>query len=411
MKNNLRPNRLIWNDLSMDSNYSKEGKSESGILSRDVGDNFCDLQVNSEQYSLSSLEDLLYQEVNQNRFYDSDLRNELIIESFNYHVKNNSEYRKYVLSSPDIDLSCVNVDNIPLIPSSIFKKKLVVTPPIDGDLHKSTSSGTQGTKSIVARDRKTMHRFLGSIGYGIRNVIDDEVTKVRVFVLSPDIEEANDLWFSYVLGLIDLVYSSTFYVKNNVFLADKLISDLTSIESNHRPVVIGPPFLTKEFCERVISQSSPIDFSKNNGMVVTAGGWKRYDGKILNREDFFTLTNKALRIKSRSNVRDFFNMVELNTVIFECRNHKKHVPNWIRITARDPGSMAINPSGEEGVLCFCDALPTSYPGFLLSGDFGYVKYEHRCECGITSDVFDVTRRIKSIEARSCALKMDKGIKR
>jgi long-chain-fatty-acid---luciferin-component ligase len=145
--------------------------------------------------------------------------------------------------------------------------------------------------------------------------------------------------------------------------------------------------------------------------VITAGGWKRATGSVVPRDELTDLVVSAFALPEGGQVRDCFNMVELNSVLFECEHQVKHVPPWLRVTARDPGTLEVLPSGAQGTLAFLDALPTSYPGFLLSDDFGTVRYGVACPCGRTSDVLDVTRRIQTVEARGCALKMDGTVRR
>ena len=102
-------------------------------------------------------------------------------------------------------------------------------------------------------------------------------------------------------------------------------------------------------------------------------------------------------------MRDTFNMVELNTVILECRYHRKHVPPWVHATTRDPRTLSPLPSGVEGVLSYLDPTPVSYPGFVFSDDLGVVFEAVECGCGRLGDVLAISRRIDRVKERVDAL--------
>ena len=70
-----------------------------------------------------------------------------------------------------------------------------------------------------------------------------------------------------------------------------------------------------------------------------------------------------------------------------------------------PSTLKELPSGEMGILGFLDPTSTSYPGFILSDDFGKVYENVNCTCGVEGDFVEVIRRINKIESRGCALKM------
>jgi long-chain-fatty-acid---luciferin-component ligase len=97
-------------------------------------------------------------------------------------------------------------------------------------------------------------------------------------------------------------------------------------------------------------------------------------------------------------------------VLFECSHKAKHVPPWLYASARDPRTLAEVKSGEPGLLAFADPTPTSYPGFVLSDDFGSVSRRIPCPCGITSDTLTIERRVNKVETRGCALKLETSLR-
>ncbi len=367
--------------------------------------------------ALDPLDDLLYQtddlfaldaeRVEQARFA-------ALAGAFRLHFTGCPPYRAYAESRgvrPDAIDGPAALDRIPLVPASIFKRRELATEPLDGDVRVCVSSGTQGGRSHIVRDRRTLERFVGGVEQGGRLLGVDVDSPGHIFVLGPDTAEAGDLWFSYVLSIVDLLLPTSFHVRDGVFRLDELLEALADRTAGVRPVVLGPPVLVRELAEAVKDRCGTLDLGSDDGLVITAGGWKRAAGSAVPREELTELVVSAFALAGPDQVRDCFNMVELNTVLFECESRVKHIPPWLRVTARDPGTLAPLPSGAEGTLAFLDALPTSYPGFVLSDDFGVVRYGERCACGRTSDAMEVTRRISTVEARGCALKMDGMVRR
>jgi long-chain-fatty-acid---luciferin-component ligase len=170
-------------------------------------------------------------------------------------------------------------------------------------------------------------------------------------------------------------------------------------------VVIGPPFRIADLCQELGRRGLPAFVE--HSFVVSAGGWKGRAAETIDAATFRRQVAETLGAADETVVRDSFNMVELNTVIHECPHHRKHVPPWLLVQARDPRTNEVLPAGQTGVLAFLDATADSYPGFVLSEDFGRVLDE-ACPCGRVGPQVEIVRRINRIEARGCALKMASG---
>jgi long-chain-fatty-acid---luciferin-component ligase len=362
------------------------------------------------------LDDLLYQTEDAFCFDEHQLlqvRAATIRGAYAHHLAGCPDYARFAATAklhPEDLTDLAAIDRIPLVPTSVFKRRRLVTEPIAGEVRECVSSGTQGGRSTVLRDRVTLERFVGSVDQGSRLLDIDSAEDAQLYVLGPDTAEAADLWFSYVLSIVDLLHPTSFHVRGGVFELADLLEDLTHVPDGVRPVVLGPPVLVRELAEAALDKGG-IDLGTGRGMVITAGGWKRFSGASISRDELTDLAVSAFRLNGPEDVRDCFNMVELNSVLFECAHRVKHVPPWMRITARDPANLSVLPSGETGILAFVDALPTSYPGFILSDDLGVVRYDLACPCGRRSDTFEISRRIQTVEARGCALKMDGAVQR
>jgi long-chain-fatty-acid---luciferin-component ligase len=234
--------------------------------------------------------------------------------------------------------------------------------------------------------------------------------EAEVINLGPDRVEAGDVWFSYVMSLVELVYSvTTCVIKGDLRVAEALEAIRASCSKGHQTVVVGPPFFVLELADHASSQNVRLDH-EDRVMVVTAGGWKRYGGREDARDEVSRRVAAAFAISNPGAIRDAFNQVELNTVLVECDAHWKHVPPWVYACTRDPRTLAPTPSGSRGLLSYLDASATSYPCFIVADDIGVVR-EGRCECGRDAVTLRLERRVAGSGARGCALSMERALER
>ena len=368
-----------------------------------------DYQVNSTNTiskldAILSCDEIFYQDFDKSR----ELLLEFMNEAVRWHVENNSYYAEYCRkNSFNIDDLVTDCWEIPALPSAIFKrhKKYTVSRD-DGSLLLTTSSGTQGTISQVPRDNDTLMRFFSSVTAGVQDVLGIEQSELHIYSLSPANDEVEHLWISYVLAGILVYYPTQYYVSGGEFHIQSLINDLRKVNStyeNEQILIVGPPALVLDVTKEL--EKTELLRLGENCKILTIGGWKSRQGESVKRELFDGRVAKAFGLKNSEAVRDVYNMVELNTVIFECKEHKKHCPPWLFVRAFNPKTLKVQPTGVTGILGYFDPTPLSYPGFILSDDFGKVSERVSCTCGITSDVVEIERRINKSESRGCALKI------
>jgi long-chain-fatty-acid---luciferin-component ligase len=327
-------------------------------------------------------------------------------EAFRFHYTNCISYQRYCKLegvSPETLTMPEDVARIPLIPASMFKEQIIRS--VDGDAIAKVcrSSGTQGVISRVARDNTSMERFVGSIRLSAEQLLDLRV-RAHVFNLGPDTDAAGDVWFPYVMSLISLLRPATHYVLDGVFDPRKVADDLVALDGEIQPIIVGPPIFVVYLLQYLADQGVTLDLGARHGLLVTGGGWKTHTDEEVDSTEFRAWCAKQLGLNGVA-VRDAYNMVELNTVVFECEAAHKHIPPWLVVAALDSETQEPVATGEMGVLAYWDALATGYPGFVISDDFGVID-PGRCECGRAGPTMSFIRRVTAADDRGCARAMD-----
>jgi long-chain-fatty-acid---luciferin-component ligase len=341
----------------------------------------------------------------------ADIRIEFLRAAVTHHRKHNPHYDRYCtvqgFDHQNQLQAVADLERIPLLPCAVFKRNQdrIRTGGVATEAVDTRSSGTQGTLSIVPRDNGTLMRFFASVAIGHRELFGVEGFDRPVFSIGPPTSAAPNLWIAYVMTGLAVALPTTFYMDNNdLFDIEQLVHDLRQLPGDAGAILVGPPPLLLDLAA-FLEATDPLNLGLD-ALVATIGGWKRRQSEVVARDEFSMRVARALGIPDVSRIRDTFNMVELNSVFFECRFHRKHCPPWVVANVRDPETLDALPSGASGILAFLDPTPTSYPGFILSDDFGAVEGCVTCECGIVGDIVSIHRRVNRVESRGCALKLE-----
>lgn len=333
------------------------------------------------------------------RSYDEQ-RLEWIADALDRHIRDCVEYRRLCASvgfSPEEFRRSGDYGLIPLLTTNTFKGR-EVTSDLQGELVRCYSSGTSGTVSTIVRDNPTLEAFVGSLHSGMREFwpIDDSR---RAFVLAPQVVEPTDTWISYVFGFVETFYPTEFFV-DPLFRPWRLWRALERVGQSEGIVILAPPSLLLQFLRWLKSENLELSLPADRTLVVTGGGWKDASGDNIGRDQLVAEIGQRLGLPADA-LRDTFNMVELNTALFQCEHGAIHVPPWLSVRALNPGTLAEQPDGADGVLAFVDPTATSYPAAYLSDDIGSVV-SSSCFCGRHGRTLSYRRRLASVEERGCS---------
>jgi len=297
------------------------------------------------------------------------------------------------------------------------------------------SSGTSGNFSFIPRDKLTWNRQM----YACSSLFDMSPFKFlspnyHIIWLGPDprkthlyigrltlmlLELFNESNINFGINreittkVITLLMGTSKGFKNKIIAGlagpliareqsktfDIIIDKLQKIEKKVDEIGIGgTPFFIEFLLSEIERRGLKFDF--DNGIVITAGGWKTFAGMQITSDKFRERVQKILGI-SKDNCRDIYGMVECNALNVSCRGHYKHIPHSILYP------MVLNEESESvgydewGRFAFIDPLANSYPGFIMTGD--RVKLLERCPiCDRAGPVLegDISR-VGGVQDRGC----------
>ncbi|MER7663624.1 hypothetical protein [Streptomyces sp. NPDC096193] len=344
------------------------------------------------------------------------LRHRLITAAVAHHLEHNADYRRFAeargFAVADLDEPAGLLD-VPQFPTRMFKRVDVRSvPALDCDVFKS--SGTSGTRSMVWRDEPSLERLAGSLRpegdiwvdlYGDIDLDDDG----EMFHLGPNRREADGVWISYIMTLVEMFASTRSYVSEGVLRLHDVVRDLEGALADGRFVcVAGPPVFVAALLRHMSDNS--VKLSAGDRMaVITGGGWKKDESSRLDPAQLRSLAVDTFGLDSQSQVRDVFNQVELNTAFIECEHHRKHVPPWVEVIVRDPRDLSPVPDGQTGLMSYLDPTARSYPCFLLAEDFGSAQTDV-CPCGRGGTTVEIHRRMRTSTHHGCALRLAETVR-
>lgn len=341
----------------------------------------------------------------------SAVRLGLIQANFRWHYERNRFYRKLCDGegvSPGQIRTEADLDRIPLIPVRYFKQPeahLLLSVPLQEIEFEMRSTGTSGLPSVSRRDPQTLTRGLFVLGGLYREFFG--FARGAGLLLCPSTEEMPEMGMVKVLNLLRGFFDASEYaVRRLSFQPQQVVETLRRWEGTHTRHIIGPPFLVNRLLRHLLEQGTTLPLDRGS-RILTIGGWKRFTGDMIPRAEFDRRCADRFAINP-DQVRDMYGLVEANMLAIECEHQVKHVPPWVRISARHTRNLAEPlPAGRRGALAILDPISLSYPCFLLTEDVGRISMEGTCACGRTGTGITFLNRLAGAELGCCAINLDR----
>lgn len=339
---------------------------------------------------------------------------EAMKESVEHHSKGCEFYRKlfekskFGVESIETIKDC---ENIPVIPADFFKSHEVLSIKREDIKVHATSSGTQGQKSQIFLDDKSIrlgtkmaikamkyHRLISIIPtnyiiLGYEPKAGNEMGNVKVALGMTRFAPAKEKVFA--LRPIGDSYEIDYF---------GILDAFKRFNRQRLPVrILGfPSYLYMILKTMKDLKMKPLKLNRKS-IILTGGGWKKFNDIKIEKAELHQMVEEFLGIPAE-NCRDFYSAVEHSVAYPECRNHHMHVPIWSRVIIRDIKTLEPLGFNKPGFLSFISPLVSSMPlSSVLMGDMAVLRDGRDCGCGITSPYFEILGRAGTSKIRSCAV--------
>jgi hypothetical protein len=172
----------------------------------------------------------------------------------------------------------------------------------------------------------------------------------------------------------------------------------TAMADGQRLMVFGPPFLVKDFCDRILADGKPL-LLPHGSIVGYGGGWKTFDGEALSERALLDLIERAIGVKKRFVV-EAYSMTEIGAIMMKCEHGRFHVPPHLETIILDDALEPVDGEDVTGILGVMDPFAVSYPGFLITGDNVH-RTRRLCPCGLHGETILSVSRAQGAEVKGC----------
>lgn len=327
-------------------------------------------------------------------------------EALIFHYKNSDRFREFCIRKNFEPKENFSLNDIPFIPSTLFKKLELSSVPKSDIIKTIHSSSTTGKNpSTILIDKITSERQQKIIISILSNFIGKERKSFLVLESKDNVSTGNEISSrsSAVRGLTPFMKSIRFILKPDLSLD---IPQLETIDFDEfeRPAIFGFTWILYLFIEKYQTNKEVRNiFSKlHDPIILHSGGWKKLQNIQISKSDFNKKISDFFNTKPNY-VIDFYGMVEqLGTIYPDCEYGFKHVPSYSRMIIRDINTLEPVAHGERGFIQILTPIPHSYPGVsVLTDDIGKIIGINSCKCGRKGICFQFLERVKTADLAGC----------
>ena len=296
-----------------------------------------------------------------------------------------------------------NLENIPIIPTRIFKNYDLISVPKNKIVKILTSSGTTNSKvSKIFLDDENASNQVKALKKLMQSIIGMERLPMMIIDKDPRFEDRKK--FSAKTAAI---LGFSYFGKNHFYLLDKYgnidyngLNRFLEKFSNKKFFIFGfTSFIFENLLKQISQERKLLNFS--NGILLHGGGWKKLENLKINNKKFKKELEKKLKLKKIFN---YYGMVEQTGSIFlECNNCGGfRTTRYSEIIIRDKNFNSLG-IGKTGIIQVISNLPTSYPGHsILTEDRGTIIKDANCISGFNGKCFTIEGRLEKAELRGCS---------
>lgn len=327
-----------------------------------------------------------------------------------FHFAHCQPYRR-LCENRGFDPANLNrIEDIPYLPTSLFKEGLFISIPEDEVFRQIKSSATtSGVSSRVGLDKVTSRRqskcfnkvVMNRIGAQRRKfiVLDEPSTIARSEMVSARSSTIRSLLFCASDAVACLNDDGGALSLNEDLLEEQLQA---SIAANEPVMLFGFTYILYTFVVKKILAGDKRYALPPGSKVIHIGGWKKLEAEKVTPEKLIDDCAQAFGVTA-GDVVDIYGFTEQSGLIYPtCEQGVRHSIVWSDVIVRDPVTLEPLPHGQEGLLQFITPIQTSYPGHsVLTEDMGVILGVDDCACGRKGKTFKMTGRAAGAEVRGC----------
>lgn len=336
-----------------------------------------------------------------------------------FHIRHSQVYRGICAQHgfvPEQVASHDDVIGIPHIFVSAFKEHRLLSVPAEEIYMQYTSSGTQGQKSQINMDRISWERQTGMRGLLARSMglTSEEPVNCLVFSYAPEITGNRGAANTFAAYAEFAPAREKYFALRpgpdgrEAFDVDEAIRMLERYAASGLPLrLVGFLAFSYVTLEEMRRRGLRLRFPAAS-MLITGGGWKSHTGATVSFEQYAELVSGQLGIDA-GNIRDFYGMVEHGVPYLSCSARNYHIPCFANVAAIAPGTLAVLPPGETGLLKLQTSYMRASPSIsVLSTDLGAIGAD--CPCGLPGRYIMLRGRAGVKKHAGCAISASQLIK-
>jgi phenylacetate-coenzyme A ligase PaaK-like adenylate-forming protein len=329
-------------------------------------------------------------------------------EELKFHYKNCIEYKKFCDKKEFDPFKEYDLESIPYLPVSIFKKFELLSVSKDEIIRTIHSSSTTGNlPSIISLDKITVNRQI----IALNSIIKDFLTeKKKSFVVLDDENtvKTNQLNLSSrgsaIRGMLLFAKGFDFVLDKNLELVKEKLQKAKNNCDLDNSCIFGFTWLIYQVIQnnKNNKEITKILSDIKQPKVLHIGGWKKLNNVNINKKQFDAQVSDFFNT-SEENIIDVYGMTEQLGIVYpDCSAGNKHVPIFAEILIRDINDQRILPNGKSGFIQILSPVPHSYPGIsILTDDIGEIRGVDDCLCGRKGKYFIFKKRSEVAEPKGC----------
>lgn len=318
-----------------------------------------------------------------------------------HHYKNSHQY-KMIVNNLFEKTKYFSLEEVPFLPTLLFKNKNLISIPNKEVFKTLTSSGTSGNYSNITLDKKNAFNQTMVLNKIVSSILGKD--RLPMLIIDSNQNPFNRKTFNAKKAAIR---GFSIFGRDHTYLLDEKQNIKYEILEQFMKKYHSQNFLIFGFTSNIFEnlynklKIEKTRFNFKNGILLHGGGWKKMEDQKISNELFKKKLNDKLNIK---NIFNYYGLVEQTGSIFlecpKCNSFKSSI--FSEVIVRDK-KFKICEKGKQGLIQLLSVLPTSYPGHsIITEDIGEILPDHKIRCNSDTTHFIIHGRCKESELRGCS---------